>query len=264
MSKAKPLPPPTAPVGADCPDTITFNPSPWRHRLRIHDRDLPAFAADFMEATGGSLAIEHGGDWDRGKRASRFLELREGPATAAEAKKVHDSYLALPVESRPVVNCWAETAGIPRHARSALLTEGEVIFYDWILTTVKTAGIEDTFEAIIKGFDLEDFQVAQVPGAPVGTPEEGHFAAPSSGEALPKRTDIRRTAITIEEDVVLPDGYCDDIPGGLTIPETKDLVLSYVHRVFIAEVNGKQRKGLLDWLIARGKGFTIPDVWRTQ
>lgn len=258
MARKQP-PAPTAGIGWDAGDELAYSTDALKSRLKLHPSDDGFFTA-LTAVAGGSLHPDHGGSWDRMKKASAFLEPREQRAPDDMRSRVADAYLALPVRGRGLVDTFGATAGIPRHVRSGLLTDGEARFYEYVITTAATAGITDTFDAVVAGFNLDPDDAATVPGDDTGTSSSGGAtASPDEDEGYEIPQPIARI---IDPDITFPDGYTDGIVEG-TATEIKDAVWSYCHRLLVAELQRpKPRKSVYEFLAAKCKGFKIPDEWR--
>jgi hypothetical protein len=68
----------------------------------------------------------------------------------------------------------------------------------------------------------------------------------------------------VEEDLLIPPGYLDDTDLSGTVAEIKARINAHLHAHLIAEIDGKNRKSVTDWLMGKLKGFKVPDEMRSN
>lgn len=242
------------------PDEVEYHSGGLGARLRLHDTSSMEFRNQFLAAAGGSCHPDDGGNWDRLARASAFLREREPNAMAKERLDFGERYLALSPDEKDIVKMFAVLAGITRPPRHTQLTTGELAYYEWAYTYARSFVAEGDWEKVVAGFDLDRGEDRCSASTAVESPGEASLQGPptaSPGE-LPKVV-----ARMIEPDIVLPEGYTDEVPEGLTVSETKDLIYSFVHKILMAELSrARPRKAVIDFCASKCQGFKIPDEWR--
>lgn len=236
-------------------DDLAYDAGPMRARLALHPLDDAGFVAALTALADGSLHPDHGGSWERCAKVAPWLAERERQSKAADRVALEVAYAALGGD-KLIVGGIASTAGIERHVGSVLLTDGEVAFYRYVIEHVTEFHLDDIFAAVVATFG-EDM----VPGLQTGTEGEGTTTL-SPSEDSEAVAEVR--AKILDPDVLFPDGYTDGVPTG-TATEIKEAVWGYCHRLLVAELERpKPRKSVLEFLMAKCKGFKIPEEWRVQ
>ena len=224
-----------------------YNSSPVKERLRAHNH-TPDFLNDFAVYVGGSLHPDHGGDWERMKRANKWLGGRETNAPKADVQRMQAKVAEQPYEQRQMIDGFAAAAGVEHTWNFPALTDGELLFFQQLADLIAMSEIDDIVECISFAF----------PGAkeisPAGTPpEEPELSAP------PKRKVVR----VVETDLSIPPGYLDDTDLSGSAADVKKRINTLLHAHLIAEIEDKNRKTVVDWLIGKLKGFKVPEEMRT-
>ena len=71
------------------------------------------------------------------------------------------------------------------------------------------------------------------------------------------RTPRRKVVRVVEEDLLI-SGYLDDSDLSGTVAEIKARINAHLHAHLIAEIDGKNRKSVTDWLMGKLKGSRCP------
>jgi hypothetical protein len=234
-----------------------YNSSPVKERLRAHNH-TPDFLNDFAVYVGGSLHPDHGGDWERMKRANKWLGGRETNAPKADVQQMQAKIAEQPYEQRQMVNGFAAAAGVGHTWDFPALTDGELLFFQQLGDLIAMSEIDDIVECISFAFpgtispalaaSRLDLGALLAKGAP-----EPELSAP------PKRKVVR----VVETDLSIPPGYLDDTDLSGSAADVKKRINTLLHAHLIAEIEDKNRKTVVDWLIGKLKGFKVPEEMRT-
>jgi hypothetical protein len=226
-----------------------YNSSPVRERLKAHEH-TPEFLNAFSVYVGGSLHPDHGGDWQRMERANKWLVEREPQAPKADVRRLEQHIKEMPFEQRKLVEGFAAAAGVAHTWNFPSLTTGEMLFYRQLADWIAMSEADDIVECITIAFPgAEEISPAGDPPQPEGEPETS---------APPRRKVVR----VVEEDLLIPPGYLDDTDLSGTVAEIKARINAHLHAHLIAEIDGKNRKSVTDWLMGKLKGFKVPDEMR--
>lgn len=240
-----------------------------KERLGVH-----ALTQDFIDGlfaiTGGGFKEEQGGNWERVRKGNEALRHLEQKAPKKDKDRLVAKVRRLERDRRELLDTHARVAGITFKWDSPALTTGEVAYLSRACDWVEISDIDDIIECITTAFPgASEVSASSSPrGAETG---EGVSASPSpelseSDLATPKSVRV------IEDDVIYPDDYFDEVDLSGSKDEVLDRIKFFLHAHLIAEVSkthgGKGRKGVADWLIsklwaANGQGFKVPDEWRT-
>ncbi len=232
-------------------EVIPYTSGPMKARLARHEV-TPDFAQAITTIAGGAFRPVDGGTWERCRKVATFLQGQEANATHPDKARLVGYCDTLTATQRSVLDITARAFGIQRPYNSPLLTTGEVAAVLWIATYVATEPLDDMTECITTAFP----GTTQILSSPAETP--GGVRSSPPGE--PPKLKVTRV---LEDDLVIPEGYCDGIDVDRPISEVKTEITTLLHRYLIAEVQGKGRKGLIDWLISKNRGFKVPDEMRS-
>ena len=256
---------PPSPTSADAIDDslIPYYSHAIKERLGEH-----ALTQEFIDGlfaiTGGGFKEEQGGNWERVRLASEALRTLEEKAPKKAKDRLASKAQRLPFDRRQLLDTHAKVAGITFHWTSPALTTGEVAYLSRACDWIEISDIDDVIECITTAFPgtVEVPSSASLPADCSGTEEGATERAASSSEPAAKR----KRKLVIDGGVVVPEGYTDQaIDLGGTTAEVKARVNEIIHATFIAELHGKNRAGITEWLMkTKLKGFRIPEDWRTD
>ena len=227
-----------------------YNSSPIRERLKAHEH-TPEFLNAFSVYVGGSLHPDHGGDWQRMERANKWLTSKEPQALKADVRRLQERIKQGPADQRKLIEGFAAAAGVEHTWNFPSLTTGELLFYRQLADWIAMSEADDIVECITIAF----------PGtkeiSPTGTTPQPE-GEPEKPPASPKRKVVR----VVEDDLLIPPGYLDGADLSGSVADIKVRINAYLHAHLIAEIDGKNRKSVTDWLMGKLKGFKVPDEMR--
>ena len=254
-------------------DLFTYTSGPMKARLRAHPRTGTdaLWVEHLLTVAGGAFQPEAGGSWERCRQAHGLLQSQEIKVGHNELERFR-GYISRELDAmgRRTLDMWGRTFGIVKHYTSPILTEGEMYALRWMADFLVGDEADDFYEGLTKIFEAEipgsdgvnltpseaDQAQRAIAAAEAGTGEGGAASSPENA----KRKVIR----VLEDDLQLPDGYLDGIDVDRSIAEIKAAINRNLHAYLVAEIQGKGRKGLTDWLIAKNKGFKVPSEWRVE
>lgn len=264
---AKKTPPP---VSADPVDDslIPYYSHSIRARLAHHEL-TDEFVGRLLNVTGGGLKEEQGGNWERVRLANGFLRQHESKGLKKGRDRLVNKVNRLPRDRRQLLDTHSKVAGIGFHYTSPALTFGEVAYLSRACDWIEVANLDDVIECISTAFP--GAEVIELPASEEAPPPGLALVPPAGadGEGMeqpsPSATSKKKPKLVIDGDVQVPDGYTDQaISLEGTTAEIKARINTVLHATFVAEVTGKNRAGIVDWLMkAKLKGFKVPAEWRT-
>ena len=235
-------------------ELVPYTSVVMRERLRAHTM-TDQFVASFTHIVGGSLRPNEGGSWARCRKASAWLRPQETKASHADLARLRSRIESEDREVRDFADLVMRLCGIWATFRSPILTEGERLAWTAAIDLAVFADIPETFEAITAAFP--GAEVIQFP-SPANPPADS-----GEGGALGGASPSTRPRLVPEHGVTFPEGYTDDVDLTGTVSDIKRRLNQHLHAHLIAEVEGKNRKGLVDWLVkSKLNGFRIPEEWR--
>lgn len=246
-------------------------------RLRAHTI-TPEFHQAFTMIVGGGLRPADGGSWERCRRASNWLHPLERKAKHSDLAHLRNKIDPLDREVKDFADLVCRLCGIYATYRSPILTEGERLAWAAAVDLAVFADIPDVFECITQEFpgaEVIQFPgpVASATGETTGTAEGSRVpsaeiadsASPpgeSAGEGVSGGAPSPKPKLHVDDGITYPEGYFDDVDLDGSVTEIKRRLNHHLHAHLIAETNGKNRKGLTDWLMSKLRGFRIPEEWR--
>ncbi len=264
MTKKKPPPPTSADAIDD--DLVPYYSGAMAERLSLHAL-TEAFVAELFAKTGGPFKEEDGGNWERVRHGNWFLRPHESRAPKAERDRLASKIKRLESHKRPLVDSHAKVAGISLHHNSPALTTGEVAYLSRVVDWVEISDIEDLVECITTAFPgTEVLPVSEAASGSASTPLQADgTAGEESAVSSPAEPSGKRTK-ALADGVNLPDDYLDtaiSLEG--KVAEIKARINQVLHATLIAEVQGKNRLGLTDWIEkSKLKGFKLPEEYREE
>ena len=237
--------------------TIPYYSDAIKERLEVHVL-TEDFVSRLMLASGGSFKPEEGGDWERVRRAHRMLRPLEEKSKLGDRNRLKHFIENMDHDKRKLLEYHAEVVELHRWTLPSL-TAGEVRYYKRMATWLAISDIEDIVECISTAFPGAEESVPSPQAATPGT-AEGETATPSAEAASPPGRKVR----VLEDDLVLPDGYLEGTDVSGTAGEVKLRIQMLLHAHLVAEIQGKNRKGVTDWLISKLAGWKVPEEWRVE
>ena len=254
----------TAPPRLDYLDaSLPYYSGPMQSRLKAHPTTDPEFVHLFITAAGGGLREQDGGNWERTRRANASLRPREARSKLDDRKHLVARIEGLEYDKRKLLELHARAAGVETHYTLPSLTEGEALFYKRLSDYVEIHDLEDMVECITTAFPGAEVTItsddAPGTGGEVSVPTSSSESAPDPvPPAGGKRVRV------LEDDLLIPPGYLEgtDLSGNAT--EIKKRINAYLHAHLVAEIEGKNRKGVTDWLMGKLRGFKVPEEMRVK
>lgn len=229
-----------------------YNSSPVRERLKAHEH-TPDFLNAFTVYVGGSLHPDHGGDWQRMERANKWLVEREPQAPKADVRRLEQRIKEMPFDQRKLIEGFAAAAGIEHTWNFPSLTTGELLFYRQLADWIGMTEADDIVECISIAF----------PGAEDISPQSPSATVQAEGAEPPDKP-RRKVVRIVEDDLLVPPGYLDNADLSGSVADIKARLNAHLHAHLIAEIQGKNRKSVTDWLMSKLKGFKVPDEMRVN
>lgn len=227
-----------------------YNSGPVKERLKAHDH-TPDFLNAFSVYVGGSLHPDHGGDWQRMERANKWLTEREPQAPKSDVRRMQEHVKAMQSDQRKMVEGFAAASGIAHTYDFPSLTTGELLFFRKLAEWIAMSEADDIIDCITIAFP------GTIEISPTGTTPQPE-GEPEPTAKPPKRKVVR----VVEDDLLIPPGYLDGTDLSGTVAEIKTRINAHLHAHLIAEIDGKNRKSVTDWLMGKLKGFKVPDEMR--
>ena len=184
------------------------------------------------------------------QRANKWLGGRELNAPKADVQQMQAKVASQPCAERKMIDGFAAAAGVEHTWNFPALTSGELLFFWQLAELIAMSEIDDIVECIT--FAFPGAEKISSTGALVPE-EEPELSAP------PKRKVVR----VVETDLSIPPGYLDDTDLSGSAVDVKKRINTLLHAHLIAEIEDKNRKTVVDWLIGKLKGFKVPEEMRT-
>lgn len=213
-----------------------YSSGPIKERLGAHTH-TQEFLNDFTVYVGGSLHPDHGGNWERMARANKWLAQREEESPKPDVRRLQARIEEMPFDQRCLIEGFAQAAGVERTWRFPSLTTGELRFYRKLAEWIAMSEADDIIDCINIAFP---------------EPE------PPVSSSKPKVVRV------IEDDLLVPPDYLDNTDLSGSTSEVKARINTYLHAHLLAEIGGKNRKGVVDWLMNKLKGFKVPEEMRQK
>lgn len=231
-----------------------YSSGPIKERLGAHTH-TQEFLNDFTVYVGGSLHPDHGGNWERMARANKWLAQREEESPKPDVRRLQAHIEEMPFDQRCLIEGFAQAAGVERTWRFPSLTTGELRFYRKLAEWIAMSEADDIIDCITVAF----------PGAQLVPDQTGpDESSGAGGEPEPPVSSKPKVVRVIEDDLLVPPGYLDNTDLSGSTSEIKARINTYLHAHLLAEIDGKNRKGVVDWLMNKLKGFKVPEEMRKE